>query len=217
MPTVQYPLDLTGSAPTNLIVDEQHTTTEANYRDYRFIVPTFAPFFTTNLVVKLTTIVQGVSNTITLTEGVDYTIAMPYMAATISIGRNLYGGITLNNLLANGIISISYQTIGGTWCADQNHVYEWLAEKAYNPRLILWDQVTNVQEIFPPSPHIQDFDTFYSEFDLIQAIDAIAAAVAGENPNLALHLINMSNPHHVTKEQLGLGDAVVLDTVNSTW
>ena len=230
MPEPIYPFDPTGSALTNKIVDEQHTTTEANYRNYRFIVPNYAPFFTTNLVVKLSSIVNGSLQTTTLVEGVDYYTALPYKAATISIGMPIYGAITLNNALAVGIISVTYQTLGDVWCVDPNYVYQWLAEKAYNPRLTLWDQVTNVQQIFPPINHSQNFNDFYSEFDLIQAINDLSTNLADQHNllNIVRHLIRTDNPHNLTLAQLGLnfeiadlnnvmGNALVLDSTNSTW
>lgn len=230
MPEPLYPFDPTGSALTNKIVEEQHTTTEANYRNYRFIVPNYAPFYTTNLVVKLSTIVNGSLQTVTLTEGVDYYTALPYMAAAISIGMPIYGAITLNNTLAVGIVSVTYQTLGGTWCVDQNYVYEWLAEKAYNPRLTLWDNVTNVQQIFPPINHSQNFNEFYSEYDLIQAINDLPAELADQHNllNIVRHLIRTDNPHNITLAQLGLlfdiadlnailPNALVFNSVDSTW
>ena len=39
------PFDPTGKAPSNLIQQEIHVITKQNYRDYHYIVPTFAPFF----------------------------------------------------------------------------------------------------------------------------------------------------------------------------
>lgn len=219
MPAPIYPFDPTGLALTNKIIDEQHITTEANYRNYRFIVPNYAPFFTNNLVVKLSSIVNGSLQTTTLTEGVDYYTVLPYKAATISIGIPLYGAITLNNTLAVGIISITYQTLGDIWCVNQTYVYEWLASHAYNPRMTLWDHVTNVQQIFPPINHSQNFNEFYSEFDLIQAINDLATNLSDQHNllNIVRHLTRTDNPHNTTPEQLGITNPLVFNSADSTW
>ena len=98
MPTVTYPLDTSGVNPTNLVRNEVHTTTEAHFRDYYFIVPNFAPFFVDNF--KLVHLKDG--NEYILEEDVDFSFALPYVTGTRVTGKQMYGAITLNNLDLNG-------------------------------------------------------------------------------------------------------------------
>ncbi len=202
---VSYPFDTTGLALTNLIVDEIHTLTEVNDQNYRILIPEFAPFYLDNLQIKHTDL-SG--QTHILTEGPDYTICLPYIGATRSIGKMLYGGITINRDDINGLIKVTYQTLGGDWTADRLMVLEALAEYVYNPRITVWDIVTNKPNQFPPINHDQSMNYIYGHQDLIDSINDLADQVAqGPNPStgIVLHLIDENNPHQVTKEQVGLG------------
>lgn len=164
-----YDFDETGSNPANLIQNEVATLTEVNGITYRIAIPNFAPFYTTNLVVKY-------NNTI-LQEGVDYVLVFPYIAASRSIGIMVYGGISFNFTYPNGTIKLSYQTIGNPWIGDSAYAYQVLAEKAYNARVTSWDILTNVQQTFPPVNHDQMLDYVFDYGDLIDKISEISDAI----------------------------------------
>ena len=206
-----YPVDYTGQKATNLVKGEQHAVTEANYRDYFFIVPTFAPFFTNNF----SLIHQADDGTVReLKEGVDFMFVLSYLGASRSIGIPVYGGISLSNLLTSGTVQLGYQTLGGMWSADAAFVLERIAEKNYNPRTTAWDNLTNVQETFPPINHNQDFDYVFGQGELIDAINKVTAAIASGQTSLPFvkHLMNKDNPHVVTADQVGLGLVQNLET-----
>ena len=201
---VTYPFDPTGEAVTNLITAEQHVATEANYRDYLFIIPDFAPFFVNNLKVYHS---DGNVSTL-LQQGIDYNCVLPYISAQRSIGIPIYGGISLNNLNLSGIIGVTYQTLGGSWTSDKNYVLQYLAERAYNPRLTIWELVTNIQELFPPINHDHNADYVFGQAELIAAIIRIEQAIINfrNESSTIRHLVDVSNPHETTKTQVGLGD-----------
>ena len=202
-PTV-YPLDVTGLASTNLITNEQHTLTELNATTYNLIVPTFAPFFVNNF--SLSTI-SGSGVVTTLQPDVDYSFSLPFVGATRSIGTVIYGGVSLITPLVSGMIQITYQALGGIWSADHNWVLNYLATTAYNPRVTLWDLVTNVQQVFPPINHDDSFDYVLGQADLIAAINSINTTLLA-NPaattGLLQHMANVNNPHGITAAQVGL-------------
>lgn len=205
MPNIAYPFDPSGLSPVNLIPDEIHVLTEINDTTYRIIVPEFAPFYLDNfkLVHRDSTGVES-----ELTVDVDYYFCLPYIGASRSIGKMVYGGVSINKILLNGTLKLTYQTLGGDWNADSGYVLERLAEYVYNPRTTIWDIVTNKQEIFPPINHDQNLDYIYGHQDLIGSINSIAdkiTEVAGQ-PHFVQHLINLTNPHQVTKEQVGLSE-----------
>lgn len=199
-----YPYDPTGLASTNLVQNEQHTTTEANFRDYLFIVPQYAPFFAEGLIVQLNT---G-TDTVTLIEGEDYSPALVFVGATRSLGKPVYGAISLNNTNLIGIVSITYQTLGGEWVADQQQVLVNLSEMNYNPRLTIWDNVTNVTNEFPPNQHYNDVANAYGMVELVNAILALVETTPSMMNQLGIvrHLTNYDNPHKVTPAQIGLGN-----------
>lgn len=169
-----YALDLTGVNPANLIEDELHTVSEAQYRDYHFIVPNLAPFYVDNF--SLTLLSNSVETV--LTEDVHFSFALPYVTGTRTTGKQMYGAITLHNLDQNGVLKLTYQTIGGNQVCDRLHVLSVLADKAYNPRTTVFDTITNLPTSFPPVPHYQDYETLFGQEHVVTALNAIVTAIA---------------------------------------
>lgn len=201
-----YPLDTTGSASTNLIPAELHTLSEINEDTYRIIIPTNAPFFVNNF--QLTFIEQTGDRRV-MFEDVDYSFCLPYVGATRSIGMPVYGGIKILNEHANGTLSVKYQTIGDKWVADAQHVLQMLVESVSNPRLAYWDNLSNVQETFPPINHPVEGKDLYGFKELIDAVNLLQQAIlTGPNTTLSAikHLLDETNPHATTKAQVGLAD-----------
>jgi len=174
MPNATYPLDVTGLNPSNLITNELHTLTEVNANTYRLLIPDFAPFYLDNFTLTHTD-VQG--NVSTLNEGADYIFVLPYLAGSRSIAKMLYGAISISNSVIDGTLTMNYQTLGGSWIADKNFVLQQLAEYVYNPVITTWDQVTNIQELFPPINHDQSLDYVTGQTELIAAINEIRDAI----------------------------------------
>lgn len=198
---VTYPYDSSGILASNRIYDEQHVITENNFRDFYFVVPKHAPFFVGNLVIKHS--YQGVVTT--LVENVDYYCAMMFIGATRAAGKAVYGGITFNNLNTAGIVSLEYNTLGGDWNVDEQYVIEQVAEKAYNPRTVSWEQIVNTPTIFPPTPHDWNLVDMVGEAEVVAALGGIENAIANAAPaGLTAHTGNFNNPHFVTKTQIGL-------------
>lgn len=206
MAELSYPFDPTGIAPSNLIPNEVHTVTEANYRDYHFIVPEFAPFFEDNFKLQLITTTEGI---IDLVPDRDYAFALEYVAATRSIGKSIYGAVTISSQNITGTVLVSYQTLGGEWTASRTFVLNRIAEKIYNPRTTIWDVITDKPTQFPPINHNQLFDYVYGQKELIDAINALAIK-AGEEPLQNLftrHILEVGNVHSLTLDDLNLSIA----------
>jgi hypothetical protein len=196
--TVTYPLDTEGNLPSNLVT-ETHTVTQINLTMYRIIVPVHAPFYITNF--SLVHIGTGGVET-PLTEGVDYAFCLPYETASRSLQRQLYGGAAIINPNLSGSYRVVYQCLGDKWSANRDHVLEALAASTYNPRRVYWDQVTNVQELFPPGPHYEDANSLKGLEELITTLD-----------NLTLAIINKPLP---TPVMLGLGNIENLPIATDT-
>lgn len=206
VPNVSYPLDTTGLSTTNKIVDEVHVLSEINSSTYRIVIPQFAPFYLDNF--KLTHI-DDIGNVRILTPDLDYSHCLLYVGATRSVGKTVYGGVTINTEFLNGTLKATYQTVGGDWIADPSLVLERLAELVYNPRTTVWDSVTNKPNAFPPTVHAQHMDNVVGHKDLVAAISALGDLILnnpGTDQRLVNHLTDMDNPHDVTKEHLGLGE-----------
>lgn len=171
--SVTYPLDLSGVAPSNLVKDELHTVSSSQYNDHHIIVPNFAPFFVDNFKVVLR--LNGSERT--LVEDVDYSFALSYVTGTRVTGKNMYGAFIIHNLDMSGILELQYQTVGSDQICDRLYVLTQLADKAYNPRTTIWDIITNAPTAFPPTPHYQDYDTFFGQDQVVSKLGEIRDAI----------------------------------------
>jgi len=185
MPTVSYPLDSTGINASNLIPNELHILTEVNNSTYRVLVPDFSPFYLDNFSVKHT---DDLGNITILTPDVDYIFTLPYLAASRSIGKMLYGAISVNSSIVNGVLSLTYQTLGGNWIADKNLVLVTLANTNYNPVITSWDQVTNKQDLFPPINHDLSLDYVTGATELVASITQVRDAIL-QGPQLSASML----------------------------
>lgn len=190
-----YPYDDTGSAASNLVKDEVQVLTPNNDDPFRFFVPTHAPLYATNLKMMHR---DSLGVLTPMVEGVDYAPTVKYIAATRANGSLVFGGFTIINHRLNGVVLLDYQCLGGKYSADRDFVVAAIAEHNYNPRVCAWDQLTSIQELFPPSSHPQDLDSFYGMKDLIQAMNGIRDVLAVGSPpsNLLItHVLDTNNPH----------------------
>ncbi len=218
-----YPFDPTGRAIGNKIVGEPQIITAENSRDYHFIVPKFAPYFMDSLriIYKDTTGVQKI-----LVKGVDWYESHEFISASRACANPVFGSISFLNTDLAGVVYIDYQTIGGEWIQNSQEISRILADRIHNPRIVAWEQVTNLPREFPPIDHEWDLVDMVGMAEVQEALKTIEAALrykSGEDFNI--HLTNYGNPHAVTKEQVGLGlvnnypmatNTTALDTSNST-
>jgi hypothetical protein len=167
-----YALDTTGLNLANRVSSEQHTLSEVQSNNSGLIIPYYAPFYVDNLVVSK--FING--NIVTLDEGVDYNLVLPFIGASRSIGKMLYGGIAFTNF-TEGTPMITYQTLGGSWVADPSYVLNQLATLLYNPRVVTWDVVTNVQQTFPSINHSLAISDTYGYEDLISTVEQLSQAI----------------------------------------
>ena len=71
--------------------------------------------------------------------------------------------------------------MGGGWVADANLVLTTLAEHLYNPKIVSWDLVTNVQQTFPPINHDDHMNYLFGHQQLIDAINALSVVFGDLN------------------------------------
>ena len=177
--SVTFPLDHSGINPACLVSGELHSVNEAQFRDYFFLVPQFAPFYIDNFQLEL---ISG-STVQLLAEDVHYSFAIPYVTGQRVTGKAMYGAVTLHDLENTGILRMRYQTLGGDQVCDRLQVLTHLADKAYNPRTTIWDIITNVPNALPPTPHYQDYEDFKGQEDVVASLQAIVGAI-GTNSSL---------------------------------
>lgn len=198
-----FPFDPTGTKPTNKVTGEQQILTPANYRDFHFVVPTYAPFFEDSVVVKF----RDLNNVVTtLVNGIDYYCTHWFISASRACAKNVYGSISFLNLNLQGTVILDYQTLGGQWTQDSAKIAEILADMLHNPRITAWDEVTDMPIAFPVIDHQWNLADMVGEAEVVAAIQGIEAALRTTgSTGISSHITDLSNPHQTTKAQVGLG------------
>ena len=206
MSTTQYIFDPTMSNAANVVQNEQHVITSVNFRDYHYIIPDFAPFFAESLSIKMQ---YPNGTTRPMIEGKDYYLGFQFMDASATTNHPTYGAIEFLDTDTEGVLTITYHTVGGKWTLTPQRILEILANNQRNPRITSWEQVENPPERFPPIDHPHDIVDFKTMSDVQVAVDRVRDAIlANSGGGLAAHIGNYANPHNVTKAQVGLGSVL---------
>ena len=176
MSQLTIPFDPTGENPTNLFLNEVHTLTEQNYRDYHYIVPKWAPFYAESIKLKVV-LLDGTEKPLEL--GIDYHLTHKFITATKSIAKgDICGSITfLDNELAGVLYIEKYQSLGGIWTATDEELLKIVSSAQKNPRITSWESVSGRPVHFPVVNHEYDLINLKGTNELIDAIDRLSLSV----------------------------------------
>ena len=201
----QYPFDPTGTLASNKITGEQQILTAQNFRDYKFIVPFLAPYFYDSLVI---TFRDQNNNVVPLVENVDWYPTHWFISASRACAKPIYGSITFLNTALAGVVTLSYQTLGGIWNIDEALMDQILNDKLRNPRTTSWDSVSEMPINFPVIDHPWDLVDMVGMSEVVEKLEGIRLALlsggSGGGGDLAAHLQDFLNPHRVSASQVGL-------------
>jgi hypothetical protein len=213
-----FPFDPTGLALTNKVTNEQQILTSANGIDYHFLVPFAGPYFEGSLVV---TIKDPVTNAVTtLTPGIDYYPSHWFISASRACASSIYGSVTFLDSTLSGIVSFTYQSIGGGWTINSAEVATILADYLHNPRITAWEevvlsyQVVNAPSLVPNQLYlIAELGT--TDFTLVGALSnavgtQFKANAAGTGTGTAVSMSFPPTPH-----QWNITDMVGMSSVVS--
>ena len=201
--------DNTGTLASNRVTGEKHVISAANNKDFHFVVPLFAPFFADETLSVGHTSAAGVYTQLRL--GIDYLPAHQFIGASRACAKPIYGSISLLNTKLAGTISLTYQTLGGSWTLDISELTTILTDVIINPRALSWEQVIDKPVLFPVIDHEWNLDDLVGAKEIVNEIRGVADAIAQasmlpvETVETA-HVLDHNNPHNVTKEQVGLGN-----------
>lgn len=201
-----YPYDSTGTASSNLIVNELHAVQPpSDPLQANFIVPRAAPFFTQGAIVRTGV---NVSDPV-LVEGTDFVFTHYFDEATQSLLKPVFGSIKFLDKTYTGNVYLTYQTLGGAYTLDDYSIVEQLTRSEYNINTVWWSQITGLPVAFPPAPHPHDVADMTGMADVVVKLDQILQALqaVGVNlPSLATALTqHLSSPAAHDKTAVGLG------------
>lgn len=197
-----YQFNPNNNKPENIISGEEHVLTAANAGDFHMVVPTFAPFFSEGVVLKLRR--NGTTLFETLQLGRDYYFTHKFKNASLSTTHPIFGSISFTRRDTSGLLKLDYATLGGDWLVDRGTILRILTNKIHNPRVVYWDQVAELPYRFPVTNHDWNIKDMYGGKEIVAAILDLANSLkVNINDEYKRHLMDFSNPHKVTAEQTG--------------
>ncbi len=221
-PIIQYPLDLTGTSPTNHVVGE---TREILTNDKRVFIPLAGPFYADSFSII------NVDTGLPLRPVDDYVLAQPFTQASLRSGKDVQSAIVLR-VDAPVSVQYDYRVVGGEYSWNLEALQDLIAQLDLDDRAIKWGSVLGRPTAYPAAPHLHDIgDTFGWEYvvwqleRISQAIligdeasheeirqqiriieEQILALIEALDNRLVVHVNNKDNPHATTKAQVGLGN-----------
>ena len=197
-----YLFDPTGAASTNLVTSETQNTVKV-YQNVYLIIPDNGPFYSNNLVVTYTS--NG--NTVTLQEGLDYQLVLPFYYATRTLGIPTYGAILPSYALINEKFTIQYQTVGGEWIIPQATAISSINSLDIGIYNLFWDMISQVTTPFPSyndTGSLVDNSYDYNSLDTeINDIDTTVTNKAINTNTLYLYDFSISGPPILNVNETG--------------
>lgn len=217
-----YPLDLSGNNPTNLVKGEIHTL-EPVLTNRGFAL-NYGPFFTRTL--KIRHLPTGNY----LTPRIDYIALHLDERASRESGQEVCIAVLITNDNLSGDFEVTYQVVGGEYSSYVSVIMQLVEALQLDNRPVMWGSVIGTPEQYPPAPHLHDAGDVYGFEYLVDALARLEQAILyGDTldhsqmkvdirnarvyaktladavaDNAERHFNDQSNPHSVTKDQVGM-------------
>lgn len=192
------PFDPTGQKASNRITGEKQVLTPPPWRDFHFIIPIMAPYFSDSF--KMYDVDTGDE----LVEGEHFAFTHRFYGASKAIMKPVYGSILFFDKTLTGAVEMEYQSIGGEWTIDGTQISKILAQKQYNPRITTWEQVAAVPLQFPVIDHDWHLTDMVGMSDVKNSIDNLSISVEDALNRRINHLFsNVDNLGELIEEHSG--------------
>lgn len=222
----RYPVDLTGVAPSNAVVNEAVTLNGAKRRVF---VPQNAPYFGNSMVITD----ANTGHVLTSNQWKPFCMIASASMRT-DIGFEVYSVAVITDQSVSNNLLINYQTIGGDFVCGFDNILQLLTDLSADARPITWPNVLDAPASYPSNQHYHSLnDTIGWEYvvsfleqlkttivlgdslkrDAVLAYidealansDAVAASLLSNSSPFGLHVNNQNNPHGVNATTVNLG------------
>jgi hypothetical protein len=217
----RYPLDLTGTATTNLVSNEAVSLLQ---KKVRVFAPRNGPFYPDGLIITDT--VTGLPLTTTQYKNL-YLVAPAAEAAK----KEVFALVAILDQTVSNQLACTYQTIGGDFVQSVDSITAMVDALSSDSRPASWDNILDREDVFTPTQHYQsagstlgweylamalqtlsmtlllgdslkkDFVLRYLDATLLNS-NATVEALVGPNSELGQHIAEV-NAHNVDKAALG--------------
>lgn len=229
----RYPLDLTGTKPTNLVVGEMHLLLGYAGTTYRPFVLTHGGFYSDSFVLYD-------KDRNPLSRDVDYVLVYRYDHIKERTGLDCFGGVVVINPELNQRVYVKAQMVGYNVAYNPEAVTDIVDWLVANPSEVPdEDSIIGTPVEYDPeeleqgrwendgfqamTQAIEDLTTVVYAGDQNAAatfranIDALAQGVFGGITSVDLaHLVDKLDPHELTKLQVALGNLQNYDQADGT-
>lgn len=205
-----YPLDLTGTQPTNRITHEKHTVSPpSKITQSSFIVLRSCPAFADTVVVK-----DGTGPTArTLVRGEDYLLTHKSIALTLLCKKPIYASIMFNDRNYTGTVYVNYQTVGGEYTLPDYSIVEKLTRQKYVITSVSFDQIVGLPASFPNPPHQHAPEDMVGLSAVVDKLKDIAAAL--RNLKGSYGVLDETVRHHLSVVDAHTPDKVGLSLLRN--
>ena len=150
-PIIQYPLDLSGTSPTNLVRGEVREIPTDRHRAF---VPSAGPFYTDSLKVYN----DDTNEPLKVVD--DYVLFQPHLQAQLRSGKDVQSAIMLTGSTPIRV-RFDYQVVGGEYSWNLDALIDLINLVNADDRPIKWAAIVGKPTAYPPAPHIHDVGDSY--------------------------------------------------------
>lgn len=219
-PNLTLPLDLTGSALSNLVQSEVHAIGPVGTRAFPL---NYGLFYRDSLVVT------DLATNLPLTEGTQYYPTQMDLDSSLQAGQEVDAVVIIVDTTVSANVSVTYQALGGPNSLNSALTQTAVSALNINDAAVTWASVTNKPKDYAPAPHVhQAGDVFGMEYltaamsrlasgitlgqgaaqAQVQAyaqavVNEMAQIVANGEATLQAHFTCFDNPHDTTAAQVG--------------
>lgn len=168
IPSVTYPLDLSGTSEANLVRAEEH---RFPVKKVVAIAPVYGPFYVDSMRVVNTATKQ------VLSRGRDYIITELHAIPTGLSDKDVAGLLVLKNVPASGGVTLSYQSVGAQYSNSDDDLAAVLNSFNFDQRNPAWPLPVWSVEDTPESVRLMGKGTRFGFEYVVQALDRINASL----------------------------------------
>jgi hypothetical protein len=175
---VRLELDITGTNPSNKIVDEPHSLSGSQIRS---IATSYGPFFGESVIIR-----DGAN---VLVRGSDYQIVELHQEATLRYGKEIASVILIINKNVSSNITVTYQALGGHYCYDDTAIANLYNSLSLDNRPVDWSNLLNKPDQYPPTLHRHLLDDLYGFEPVVDYLERIKNAITLGQVDVVLEVI----------------------------
>lgn len=196
---LRYPLDLTGEAVSNRVVNEEYGI---GLSRNRIFIPNGGPFYGNK------TILVDLESGRELVPRTDYNLLHYYKEASDRTDKPVYAGVQITNSSVSTRIGFTSNHTGGEFSYVYYAIVEALKELELDDRPITWGDLIGVPAAMVPLPHLQPTRTLYGWKGVIDALMLLEKAIReGDTASRSLLIQTLDAKIAELDSYLGFADA----------